>query len=183
LGAQREVLGALDSRVSQQIDLIATVCGGVEHAGFATGGRASANCDYMEHAAFRDGRKLCRDCSGVGVTQLEAAKRLQPAGAIYHSIDESDMRRILAHPATMIGSDGLPNDPRPHPRLWVRFARAGAVLRDEKLMTLPEAVRKMTVCQRSVLGCTARAHREDFMQTLSCSMRSALWTRQLSASR
>lgn len=79
------------------------------------------------------------------LTQLEAARRLQPAGAIYHSISEADMRRILAHPATMIGSDGLPNDPRPHPRLWGTFPRVlGRYSRDENLIPLATAVHKMT---------------------------------------
>jgi len=79
------------------------------------------------------------------VPQLEAARRLQPAGAIYHSISEDDMRRILAHPATMIGSDGLPNDRHPHPRLWGTFPRVlGRYSREERLFTLPEAVHKMT---------------------------------------
>ncbi len=79
------------------------------------------------------------------VTQLQAAKRLQPAGAIYHSISEEDMRSILRHPATMIGSDGLPNDPRPHPRLWGTFPRVlGRYCRQEKLFSLPQAIHKMT---------------------------------------
>jgi N-acyl-D-amino-acid deacylase len=79
------------------------------------------------------------------VPQMEAARRLQPAGAIYHSISEEDMRRILRHPATMIGSDGLPNDPRPHPRLWGTFPRVlGRYCREEKLFRLPEAIHKMT---------------------------------------
>jgi len=79
------------------------------------------------------------------VSQLEAARRLQPAGAIYHSISEGDMRQILSHPATMIGSDGLPNDPRPHPRLWGTFPRVlGRYSREEKLFSLAEAVHKMT---------------------------------------
>ena len=79
------------------------------------------------------------------VDQLEAARRLRPAGAIYHSISEDDMQRILRHPATMIGSDGLPNDPMPHPRLWGTFPRVlGRYSRDEKLFSLPEAIHKMT---------------------------------------
>lgn len=79
------------------------------------------------------------------VDQIEAARRLQPAGAIYHSISEADMRRILAHPATMIGSDGLPLDPRPHPRLWGTFPRVlGRYSREEKLIPLADAVHKMT---------------------------------------
>lgn len=91
------------------------------------------------------GQLLKEIAEGWGISQLEAARQLQPAGAIYHSISEDDMRRILAHPATMIGSDGLPNDPRPHPRLWGTFPRVlGRYTREERLLTLPEAVHKMT---------------------------------------
>jgi N-acyl-D-aspartate/D-glutamate deacylase len=91
------------------------------------------------------GQSLARIAEDWNVGQLEAAQRLRPAGAIYHSISEDDMRRILAHPATMIGSDGLPNDPRPHPRLWGTFPRVlGRYSRDERLIPLAEAVHKMT---------------------------------------
>jgi N-acyl-D-amino-acid deacylase len=79
------------------------------------------------------------------VSQMEAAQRLLPAGAIYHSMAEDDMRAVLRHPGTMIGSDGLPNDPRPHPRLWGTFPRVlGHYSRDQGLFPLSEAVRKMT---------------------------------------
>ena len=45
----------------------------------------------------------------------------------------------------MIGSDGLPNDPNPHPRLWGAFPRVlGRYARDERLFPLAEAVHKMT---------------------------------------
>lgn len=91
------------------------------------------------------GRSLAAIAELWGVEQVEAARRLQPAGAIYHSISEADMRRILAHPATMIGSDGLPLDPRPHPRLWGTFPRVlGRYSREEKLIPLAAAVHKMT---------------------------------------
>ena len=91
------------------------------------------------------GHSLASIAGDWGVSHLDAARRLQPAGAIYHSISEADMRRILAHPATMIGSDGLPNDPRPHPRLWGTFPRVlGRYCRDEQLITLPNAIHKMT---------------------------------------
>jgi N-acyl-D-aspartate/D-glutamate deacylase len=77
--------------------------------------------------------------------QGEAAARLQPAGAIYHCMTEEDVRRILQHPATMIGSDGLPNDPRPHPRLWGTFPRVlGYYCREQGLFPLTQAVHKMT---------------------------------------
>lgn len=91
------------------------------------------------------GQSLAQIASAWTLPQVEAARRLQPAGAIYHSISEQDMRRILCHPATMIGSDGLPNDPRPHPRLWGTFPRVlGRYSRDEKLLSLPAAIHKMT---------------------------------------
>jgi N-acyl-D-aspartate/D-glutamate deacylase len=91
------------------------------------------------------GQSLAQIARSWGVTQLEAAHQLKPAGAIYHSISEDDMRHILRHPATMIGSDGLPNDPRPHPRLWGTFPRVlGRYSREEKLFPLPEAIHKMT---------------------------------------
>lgn len=103
------------------------------------------------------GKTLEAIASAWGVMQLEAARRLQPAGAIYHSILEDDMRRILAHPATMIGSDGLPNDPRPHPRLWGTFPRVlGRYSREEKLISLPQAVHKMTGMPAQRFGLAGR---------------------------
>ncbi len=91
------------------------------------------------------GQSLAQIAEAWSLTQFEAARKLQPAGAIYHSISEIDMRRILAHPATMIGSDGLPHDPHPHPRLWGTFPRVlGRYAREEKLFSLPQAIHKMT---------------------------------------
>jgi len=91
------------------------------------------------------GRSLAWIAAAWSITQMEAAPRIQPAGAIYHSISEEDMRQILRHPATMIGSDGLPNDPLPHPRLWGTFPRVlGRYSREEELFSLAEAVHKMT---------------------------------------
>ena len=102
-------------------------------------------------------RRLAEIAAAWNLTQLEAAKRLQPAGAIYHSIDEQDMRRILAHPATMIGSDGLPWDKHPHPRLWGAFPRVlGRYCRDEKLFSLPQAIHKMTTMPARRFGLALR---------------------------
>ncbi len=64
------------------------------------------------------GRDLADIANEWGVSLLDAAQRLQPAGAVYYGMDEGDVRRILAHPLSMVGSDGLPEDPFPHPRLW-----------------------------------------------------------------
>jgi len=91
------------------------------------------------------GKTLADIANAWDVSQVEAARRLQPAGAIYHCMAEDDVRAILQHPATMIGSDGLPCDPRPHPRLWGAFPRVlGHFCREETLFSLSEAVHKMT---------------------------------------
>jgi N-acyl-D-amino-acid deacylase len=114
------------------------------------------------------GRHLNQIAEAWNVTQLEAAKRLQPAGAIYHSLFEDDMRRILRHPETMIGSDGLPNDPRPHPRLWGTFPRViGHYCRKENLFSLPEAIYKMTGMPAQRFGLDGRGRiREGYYADL-----------------
>ncbi len=91
-------------------------------------------CDHYPEVA---GQTLAQIARTWDISQIEAARRLQPAGAIYHGISEDDMRTILRHPGTMIGSDGLPNDPRPHPRLWGTFPRVlGYYSREQKLFLL-----------------------------------------------
>lgn len=89
---------------------------------------------------------------------LEAAvERLSPGGAIYFQMDEADLRRVLSHPDTMVGSDGLPHDARPHPRLWGTFPRVlGYYCRDVGLLGLEEAVHRMTGIPASVFGIEGR---------------------------
>jgi N-acyl-D-amino-acid deacylase len=101
---------------------------------------------HPEHA----GKEFAAVAKEMGVTQQEAVARLLPAGGIYFSMDESDVQRILAFEPTMIGSDGLPHDAFPHPRLWATFPRVlGHYSRKLGLFSLEQAVHKMT-------GLTAR---------------------------
>jgi N-acyl-D-aspartate/D-glutamate deacylase len=103
------------------------------------------------------GQTLEQIAAAWSTTQVEAAVRLQPAGAIYHNMSEEDVRRILQHPASMIGSDGLPNDPRPHPRLWGTFPRVlGYYCRDQGLFSLAQAVHKMTGMPAQRFGLAGR---------------------------
>jgi dihydroorotase/N-acyl-D-amino-acid deacylase len=81
-------------------------------------------------------------------------------GGIYHAIDEQDLRRVLRHPATMIASDGgIPvfGEGSPHPRSYGTFSRVlGRYVRDLKVITLEDAVRKMTSFPAQRLGLVDR---------------------------
>ncbi len=82
------------------------------------------------------------------------------ASMVFHVIDEGDVRRIMAHPQTMIASDGRltrPGDGVPHPRAYGTFPRVlGHYVRDEHVLTLEQAVRKMTGMPAARLGLTNR---------------------------
>ena len=91
------------------------------------------------------GQDLADIAQKMGVSQDEAVQRLLPAGAIYFRMDEADVQRILKFDQTMIGSDGLPHDSAPHPRLWGSFPRVlGHYGRLLGLFPLETAVHKMT---------------------------------------
>jgi N-acyl-D-amino-acid deacylase len=78
-------------------------------------------------------------------SRREVAEALLPAGAVYFIMDDGDVRRILKYPDTMIGSDGLCGEGRPHPRLWGTFPRVlGRYGRELGLFNLEEAVFRMT---------------------------------------
>lgn len=106
------------------------------------------------------GGRMLSDIAAVWETDiLSAARRLQPAGAVYHCMADDDVERILAHPLTMVGSDGLPVDPLPHPRLWGAFPRVlGHYARDRGLFSLETAVRKMTGLAADRFGLTDRGY-------------------------
>lgn len=99
-----------------------------------------------------------RDIDEVGrelglATRREVVAAVSPAGAIYFQMDEDDVRRVLAFPRSMVGSDGLPWDSIPHPRLWGTFPRVlGHYARDIKLLSLQDAIHRMTGLPASEFG-------------------------------
>jgi N-acyl-D-amino-acid deacylase len=114
--------------------------------------------DAMPQAGGRDLDDIARE---MQVDRQEAALRLLPGGAIYFVLDEGDVRRILAHPNAMIGSDGLPFGRKVHPRLWGTFPRVlGHYAREVGLFTLEEAVRKMTSLSAERFGLAGRGRIE-----------------------
>ena len=103
------------------------------------------------------GRDLPEIADALGLDPIAAAERLQPAGAIYFLMDEADVQRIIAYEHSMIGSDGLPHDQHPHPRLWGTFPRVlGRYARELGLLTLEDAVRRMTGLPAAQFGLADR---------------------------
>jgi len=100
------------------------------------------HCARFPEVVGRDARELA---SERGCTIEALCAELHPAGATYFMLSEDDVRRILNHDLTMIGSDGVNDQPHPHPRLWGTFPRVlGHYARDLGLMPLERAVHKMT---------------------------------------
>jgi N-acyl-D-amino-acid deacylase len=85
-----------------------------------------------------------------GVDVKDAADRVIEAEGeacfvVTFTMNEADVKTVMAHPTTMIGSDGVPAGNKPHPRLYGCFARVlGHYVRDEKVMDLPTAIHRMT---------------------------------------
>jgi N-acyl-D-amino-acid deacylase len=112
---------------------------------------------WSKSAPGQAGRELSAIATDWGVSPKEAVDRLQPAGAVYWMMDEADVQRVLRFEHTMIGSDGLPHDSHPHPRLWGAFPRVlGYYSRDLGLFRLEEAVRRMTGLSATRFGLTGR---------------------------
>jgi dihydroorotase/N-acyl-D-amino-acid deacylase len=79
---------------------------------------------------------------------------------IFHAMSEDDVVRIMRHPATMIASDGeVPVFGRgnPHPRSYGTFARVlGVYVREKGVLTLEDAVRRMTSFPAARIGLSDR---------------------------
>lgn len=90
---------------------------------------------------------------------IEAVRRGGASG-IYHAMDEGDVEAIMAHPFTMIASDGrlvAQGDGHPHPRWYGTFPRVlGLYTRERGVLTLEDAVRKMTALPAERIGLRER---------------------------
>ena len=119
-----------------------------------------------------------KDAEGKRLSEIAAARQMDPLDAAFEllldeagkaymilfQLDESDVRQALAHPQVMIGSDGSSLAPygdlgegKPHPRSYGTFPRVlGEYAREQRVLSLPQAVHKMTGLPARRLGLTDR---------------------------
>jgi N-acyl-D-aspartate/D-glutamate deacylase len=116
-----------------------------------------------------EGRRISEIARAAGVDAVDAALQLivdeaGHASMILFQLDEADVRRALGHPRVMIGSDGSALSPsgalaggKPHPRSYGTFPRVlGHYVREERALTLAQAVHKMTGLPARRLGLRGR---------------------------
>jgi N-acyl-D-amino-acid deacylase len=76
---------------------------------------------------------------------------------VHHGAHEGNVRDILRWPRQMVGSDGLHLPGKTHPRLYGTFPRVlGRYVREEKVISLEEAIHKMTGAPAARLGLPKR---------------------------
>lgn len=112
-----------------------------------------------------------RDYEGKSIQEIANLRGLDPADAvfdlmleengnilmIYFMMGEEDLTRIMRHPAVMIGSDAIPSPGKPHPRYYGTFPRVlGHYVREKNILSVEEAIRKMTSFPAQKLGINDR---------------------------
>lgn len=124
-----------------------------------------ANCRWDESLAGKNLADATRAAGrevGFETAATTAIEMVEKGGcqSIFHAIGEEDLQRILKHPATMVASDGEVTtfgQASPHPRSYGTFVRVlGRYVREKKLLTLEEAVRKMTAMPAGRIGLADR---------------------------
>ena len=94
-----------------------------------------------QHQLVATGERLTRKTFG----EARARKDMNPA-VIIHSRTEEQTRTAIVSPLTMIASDGFIENGRGHPRTSGSYAKVlGKYVREEKALSLMDAIRKMTL--------------------------------------
>jgi N-acyl-D-aspartate/D-glutamate deacylase len=94
--------------------------------------------------------------TGTGIQLVIELQMMGGFSAIYHSIGEEDVRRIMRHPLAMFETDGDPvgyGVGFPHPRSYGSFPRVlGRYVRELHVLTLEQAIQKMTSMPADQIG-------------------------------
>jgi N-acyl-D-amino-acid deacylase len=120
---------------------------------------------YCRRRKDAEGKRLSEIAAARGADPIEAAMDLiadeeGKAYMVMFQLAEDDVRRALAHPSVMIGSDGSAlaisgelGEGKPHPRSYGTFPRVlGEYAREQRVLSLAQAVHKMTAMPARRLG-------------------------------
>jgi N-acyl-D-amino-acid deacylase len=126
-----------------------------------------ASCQLPQDKKY-EGKRMDEVAALMGKDPVDAmcdlliAEHATPM-AIYFSMSESDVEVAMKQPWVGIGSDGAAVNPsmtfmgRPHPRFYGTFPRVlGVYVREKHVLTLPDAIRKMTSFPTQIIGLTDR---------------------------
>ena len=122
--------------------------------------RAAARVEMLDGPT--DGRpKRDFEPETVTIASIHSGRRDGFTGRNIAAIGEDDIRRVMRNPSVAVASDGWTLSPEaggtPHPRSYGTFARVlGHYSRDESVIPIEEAVRKMTSLPARRLGMTDR---------------------------
>jgi dihydroorotase/N-acyl-D-amino-acid deacylase len=115
-----------------------------------------------------EGKRMDEVAKEMGKDPLDALCELLiseggSAEAVYFSMSEPDVELAMKQPWLGVGSDGVAVSPamtfigKPHPRFYGTFPRVlGVYVREKKVLTLPDAIRKMTSFPAQITGLTDR---------------------------
>ena len=161
-GGREELLQRIDDPKTRQL----IIDGVVERILFDRGGGHPKNI-FISKSSWNtslEGKNLAELCieRGLEASPYNAAMVVFEiikgggASAVYHAINSDDVDLIMQHPMTSIASDGpmtVFGIGSPHPRTYGTFARVlGSYVRDRNILSLEEAVRKMTSLPAQILS-------------------------------
>jgi N-acyl-D-amino-acid deacylase len=123
-----------------------------------------SSCD-LEKNKIWEGKTIDECLTESGKEPFEFIRNLLyeeklEVGIIGFAMDEDNLRKVISSPLVMIGSDGLAVAPygklsegKPHPRFYGTFPLVlGKYCREEKLLDLPAAIKKMTSMPAEKVG-------------------------------
>ncbi len=118
-------------------------------ARFDPGFRENFRIDYGDIELVSTGERLTADT-------FEKYRAQRRVSVIAHAMPETDLVAAIKHPLVMIGSDGIIEQDRGHPRGAGTFARVlGRYVREQGQLSLMDALRKMTIMPASRLESAA----------------------------
>jgi N-acyl-D-amino-acid deacylase len=165
-GGREELLQRIDDPDTRQL----LIDGIIDRILFDRGGGHPKNIFISKNSwnTSMEGKNLADLCieKGLEPTPYNAALIVFEiikgggASAVYHAINSDDVDLIMKHPMTSIASDGpltVFKEGAPHPRTYGTFARVlGRYVRERNILSLEEAVRKMTSLPASILSIKER---------------------------